>query len=186
MRRRISARLTRVSDFIDFVLYHLPPAPCRVLEVGCGREGGLVRELVAQGYDALGVDPDAPEGRRFVRARFQDFRPDRPYDAVVASRVLHHVHPLGRGVETLAGLAPLLVVDEFAWNRIDPEGQEWYEGQHRMLRAAGAEPPGPPSLDEWRARHQEHLHPHWLVLDTLRDYYEERRLDWVPYFHRWL
>jgi hypothetical protein len=174
-----------VPDFIDFVLNQLPPPPCRVLEVGCGAEGGLVDELVAEGYDAVGVDPDAPEGERFVRARFEELEPDAGYDAVVAERVLHHVRPLGRGVERLSRFAPLLLVDDFAWNLIDAPAQQWYEGQHRMLRAAGAEPPGPASIDEWWMRHRD-LHPHWLLLDTLRDYYVERRLDWVPYLYRWL
>jgi len=174
-----------VPPFIDFVLNQLPPAPCRVLEIGCGREGGLVEELVEAGYDVTGVDPEAPEGPRFVRARFQDLEPDREYDAIVAGRVLHHVRPLGQAVEMLAAIAPLLLVDEFAWNLIDPAAQQWYEGQHRMLRATGADPPGPRSLDEWWSRHSD-LHPHWLVLDTLRDVYTERRLDWVPYLYRWL
>lgn len=174
-----------MPPFIDFVLNQLPPAPCRVLEIGCGREGGLVEELVEAGYDALGVDPEAPEGPRFVRARFQDVEPEGEFDAVVAGRVLHHVRPLGRAVEILAAIAPLLLVDEFAWDLIDPAAQQWYEGQHRMLRATGADPPGPRSLDEWWGRHSD-LHAHWLVLDTLRDHFAERRLDWVPYLYRWL
>jgi hypothetical protein len=174
-----------VPAFIDFVLNQLPPPPCRVLEVGCGREGGLVEELAAEGYDVVGVDPDAPAGERFVRAGFQELEPDGDYDAVVAGRVLHHLRPLAPAVEILAGLAPLLLVDEFAWNLIDPAAQEWYEGQHRMLRAAGTEPPGPPSLDEWRLRHPD-LHPHEVVLGALRERYVERRLEWVPYLYRWL
>ena len=156
-----------------------------MLEVGCGREGGLVAELVAAGYDAVGVDPQAPEGERFVRGRFEELEPEAAYDAVVAGRVLHHVEPLAAGIERLARLAPLLLADEFAWDLIDPAAQQWYEGQHRMLRASGAEPPGPPSLEEWRRRHAD-LHPYRPVLDALRERYAERRLDWVPYLHRWL
>ena len=59
-------------------------------------------------------------------------------DAVVAGRVLHHVNPLDEGLDLLASFAPLLVVDEFASDRIDRAAQDWYEGQHRMLRASGA------------------------------------------------
>ena len=43
-----------------------------MLEVGCGAEGGLVPALVEAGYDAVGVDPEAPEGERFVRGTFQE------------------------------------------------------------------------------------------------------------------
>ena len=172
-----------MSDFGTFVLNQLPPPPGRVLEVGCGREGGVVALLAGAGYDVLGVDPDAPDGPGFRRARFQQVEGE--WDAVVAGRVLHHVHPLDDGIAHLASLAPLLVVDEFSRDLIDPSGQDWYESQHRMLVAAGAAPPGPPSLDEWGGRHAD-LHSHDVLLDALRTHYEERVLDWVPYFHRWL
>jgi hypothetical protein len=160
-----------------------------VLEVGCGREGGLVAVLADAGYDALGVDPHAPEGDRFLRTTFQNLPSDKlslgGWDAVVAGRVLHHVNPLDEGLDTLASLAALLLVDEFAHDRIDAAAQDWYEGQHRMLVAAGADPPGPSSLDEWRAHHTD-LHPHGVLLDALRLHYDERVLEWVPYLHRWL
>jgi SAM-dependent methyltransferase len=178
-----------VAGFIDFVLNQLPPAPCRVLEVGCGTEGGLVPALVAAGYDAWGVDPRAPEGERFVQARYQDLEPSDTVllgiDAVVAGRVLHHVHPLAAGLDRLAEVAPLLLVDEFARDLIDAPAQAWYEEQHRLLSAAGARPPGPPSLDEWRKGHPD-LHAHGPLLEALRERWAERALEWVPYLHRWL
>jgi hypothetical protein len=159
-----------------------------VLEIGCGREGGLVAELAARGYDALGVDPAAPEGERFVPLTFQEAG-DRlvrgTFDAVVAGRVLHHVNRLDEGLGLLASLAPLPLVDEFAWDRIDATAQDWYESQHRMLRAAGGDPYGPRDLDEWRVRHPG-LHPHTTLLSALRAQYDELALEWVPYFHRWL
>lgn len=176
-----------MPDFATFVFEQLPPAPQRVLEIGCGHEGGLVAELVARGYDALGVDPHAPEGERFVRAEFQasDNLQLGRFDAVVAGRMLHHVEPLGPSLDHLATLAPLLLVDEFAWNRIDAAAQDWYEGQHRLLRAAGAEPYGPASLDDWRLRHQG-LHPDELLLRELRARYDELVFERIPYLHRWL
>src|SRR5712691_8018288 len=177
-RRRISARVMVVADFGTFVLKQLPPPPQRVLEVGCGREGGLVELLAASGYDALGVDPHAPAGARFIQATFQELEGE--WDAVVAGRVLHHVNPLGEGLDLLSSFAPLLVVDEFASDRIDSAAQDWYEGQHRMLRASGAEPYGPADLDEWRVRHPG-LHPHDVLLAGLRARYDERVLEWVPY-----
>lgn len=172
-----------MSDFAAFVLARLPPPPARVLEVGCGDVGGLVPALVAAGYDALGADPRAPEGQRFRQSDFREL--DGEWDAVVAGRMLHHVRPLDPGVEHLARLAPLLLVDEFAWDLIDDAARNWYEGQHRLLSAAGAAPPGPASMPEWRERHPD-LHPHDVVLTALRAHYEERELEWVPYLHRWL
>jgi SAM-dependent methyltransferase len=172
-----------VSDFGTFALKQLPPAPRRVLEIGCGREGGLVELLADAGYDVLGVDPQAPEGERFRRAEFQEL--DGEWDAVVAGRVLHHVNPLDGGIAKLASLAPLLIVDEFASNRIDAAAQDWYEGQHRMLRAAGADPYGPAGLDEWREHHPG-LHTDDALLAALRAHYDELVYERVPYLYRWL
>jgi hypothetical protein len=178
-----------VAAFIDFVLNQLPPAPCRVLEIGCGEEGGLVAALAAAGYDAVGVDPDAPEGPSFVRARYEDLEPRNTVvlgvEAVVAGRVLHHVHPLDQGLDRLAGIAPLLLVDEFAVDLIDAGARAWYEATYAELAAAGAQPPGPPSLDAWRQRHAD-LHPHGPLLAALRGRWEERELERLPYLHRWL
>jgi hypothetical protein len=95
--------------------------------------------------------------------------------------VIHHLVPLDEAVDRLAALAPLLVVDEFAWDLIDPELQVWYE----VERAARPHAIGPPSLEEWRWRHPG-LHPHDVLLDALRARYDERVLEWVPYFHHWL
>jgi hypothetical protein len=172
-----------VADFGTFVLKQLPPPPLRVLEVGCGREGGLVELLAGAGYDVTGVDPHAPEGERFLQSTFQEIEGE--WDAVVAGRVLHHVNPLDEGLDTLASFAPLLIVDEFASDRIDRAAQDWYEGQHRMLRATGIEPNGPADLDEWRERHPG-LHPHVVLLAGLRARYDERVLEWLPYLSRWL
>jgi hypothetical protein len=172
-----------VSDFATFVLDQLPPSPGRVLEVGCGRDGGLVAVLAARGYDVLGVDPDAPDEPGFVRARFEEIEGE--WDAVVAGRMLHHVDPLDEGIAKLARLAPLLVVDEFAWNRIDDDARDWYAGQHRMLAAAGADPPGPENLVDWATRHPG-LHSDDTVLAALRAHFDERVLERIPYLHRWL
>jgi SAM-dependent methyltransferase len=176
-----------VPAFIDFVLNQLPPPPCRVLEVGCGTAGGLVPALADAGYDALGIDPEAPEGERFVRGTFQEPSGNLQlgWEAIVAGRVLHHVHPLDEGLDRLAELAPFLLVDEFARELIEERERAWYEERYRLLAAAGAQPPGPPSLDEWRARHPD-LHEHRVLLDALRARYEERTHEWVPYLHRWL
>jgi len=166
-------------DFTSWVLQELPPAPARVLEIGCGDLGGVVPALVEAGYDATGVDPRAPVGPRYRQGDFRDV--DGEFDAVVAGRVLHHLRPLDEAVDRIAALAPVLVVDEFAWDLIDRELQEWYEQEYRLRPDA----PGPPSLDAWRWSHPG-LHPHTTVLAALRARFDERALEWVPYFHRWL
>jgi hypothetical protein len=99
--------------------------------------------------------------------------------------VFHHVHPLGEALDKVARLAPLFVLDEFAWERIDEPTRDWYEGQHRALRAAGREPHGPPDLSEWRNR-WEGLHPSQAVRAELVARFDERLYEDRPYLYRWL
>jgi len=174
-----------VTAFADFLLEHLPPPPARVLEVGCGPTGGVTPALVEVGYDALAIDEHAPERDRFRRITLQELEEPAEFDAVVAERVFHHVHPLGEALDKVARLAPLFVVDEFAWDRIDEPTREWYEGQHRVLIAAGRESHGPPDLAEWRARWQG-LHPSDVLLRELARRFEERVYEDRPYLYRWL
>jgi len=172
-------------DFTEFALSQLPDPPRRVLEVGCGDEGGVAPALAATGYDVLAIDPDAPEGALYRRTTIEELDDPGPFDAVVGARVLHHVHPLAPALDRLAGLAPLLILDEFAWNHMDEPTVDWYQAQHRLLVAAGREPKGPPDLEEWRARHS-HLHPYETLRAEIDARYEERHFEWRPYFYRWL
>ena len=41
----------------DLLFSHLPPSPCRILEVGIGL-GTTLSKLVKAGYDATGITPD--------------------------------------------------------------------------------------------------------------------------------
>jgi hypothetical protein len=49
----------------------LPAAPARVLEVGCGSLGGFVAMLRADGYDAVGIDPQAPDDAHYQPIEFE-------------------------------------------------------------------------------------------------------------------
>jgi SAM-dependent methyltransferase len=171
-------------DFTGFVLSHLPPPQARVLEVGCGG-GDLARALDATGYEVLALDPRAPEGAIFRQITLAELDDPGPFDAAIAGRVLHHVHPLEPAVEKLARLAPLLLIDEFAWERLDRPTREWYESEHRALGAAGRAPKGPPDLDQWREEHAD-LHSSDTVRAAVGAHFEVRTLEWRPYLFRWL
>ena len=115
------------SDLLAFLRHRLPALPARVLEVGCG-DGTLTRRLAAEGFEATGLDPEAPQGEELVRGSLEDFRPSAPFDAAVAIRSLHHVHDLPRALDSLRGaLRPgaRLVMFEFAVEHWDEEARRW-------------------------------------------------------------
>ena len=111
-----------------FVRGQLPPAPATVLEIGCGTVGGFVPALLNAGYDAVGVDPEAPEGPDYRRIEFERYEPPQPLECVVASLSLHHVADLEEVLDRLdALLVPggVLVVVEWAWERFDETSAQW-------------------------------------------------------------
>jgi hypothetical protein len=168
-------------DFATFVLARLPPPPRRVLEVGCGEEGGVVPALAAAGYEPLGIDPRAPDGPWYRQVALDALDDDGPFAAAVCGRVLHHVEPLGPALDRLARLAPLLLADEFAWNHIDERARAWYRARFASL----PDPPGPPDLDEWIWAHAR-LHTYETLQAELGARFERRVLEPGPYLHRWL
>jgi Methyltransferase domain len=182
--RRACARLT-ILDFTEFTLSQLAAAPLRILEVGCGHEGGIAPALAAAGHDVLAIDPHAPDGPLYRQVTLEELDDPGPFDAVVAGRVLHHMHPLPPALDKLAALAPLLLLDEFAWNHLDEPTVDWYESQYRLLVAAGREPNGPRDLAEWRARHLG-LHPYETLRAEVDARYDEEYFEWRPYLYRWL
>ena len=156
-------------DVTEFVLAELPPPPSRVLEVGCG-SGDLARSLTAAGYDVLAIDPEAPEGQIFRRATIEELDESGPFDVVVASRSLHHVHDLAAALDKTAMLMPpggTIVLDEFAWDRLDA----------RSAGEVGID------FDEWREEH-EGLHTADAMLEELAQRFRERSVSWEPYLHR--
>jgi SAM-dependent methyltransferase len=163
----------------DWVLAELPPPPARVLEVGCGG-GALARALSAAGYDVLAIDPVAPEGPIFRQIRLEQLE-DGEFDAVVASRSLHHVDDLGGALDRIAELAPLLVLDEFGWDLLDEDTADWYERQRRVLLAAGRSPTGPP-VAEWKEHHAG-LHGYAAMRAELGRRFAERSSSREPYLY---
>ena len=112
-----------------FVRAQLPPAPEAVVEVGCGPLGGFVPAMRSAGYDAVGIDPEAPEGAWYRQVAFEDHQTG-PVAAVIACTSLHHVADLGDVLDRVqAALAPggVVVVVEWAWERFDEATARWCE-----------------------------------------------------------
>ena len=127
-----------------------------MLEVGCG-DGELARALADAGYDVLAIDPEAPDGPIFRRLSIEELDDPGPFDAIVASRSLHHVHDLAAGLDKLVRLlrGPL-ILSEFAWDRREPMTREWEE-EH------------------------EGLHGYSTMRAELDARFEERLFEWRPY-----
>jgi SAM-dependent methyltransferase len=153
---RRACGMVRVMELKEFVLSQLAPPPGRVLEVGCG-EGELAQALADAGYEVVAIDPEAPEGEIFRRTTIEALDDPGPFDAVVASRSLHHVHDLGAALDKLLRLlrGPL-ILNEFAWDRREPITPEWAE-EHEGLHGYGAMRP---------------------ALDAR---FDERLFEWCPY-----
>jgi SAM-dependent methyltransferase len=124
-----------------FVAAQLPASPARVLEVGCGPLGGFVPALLAGGYDAIGVDRNAPAGRAYLQVDFEHCAPREPVDAIIASRSLHHVGHVGEVLDhAVATLRPggLVIVAEWEWECFDEATARWCFA--RLATAEGADP----------------------------------------------
>jgi SAM-dependent methyltransferase len=187
-----------VTDWIDalwpFVRAHLPPKPAHVMEIGCGPEGGFVPALRDLGYDAVGVDPEAPAGPGYHRMPFEQYEPAGPVDAIVACTSLHHVDDLDtvldRVAATLTGGGTLIVVEwarerfdeataRWCFERLPTTGEDGWLHRHRdQWRESGQ--PWSAYFDAWAAA--ERLHRGDAIVQALQDRFRTILLTDAPYF----
>jgi SAM-dependent methyltransferase len=173
----VTASFSLTMEFAPFVLAHLRPPPAAVLEIGCGK-GELARALSAARYEVTAIDPDAPEGEQFRRVSFEDFGEPGPFDAVIAGRSLHHLPELGAALDKIVQLLEergVLILDEFAWDRVDERTADWYYTRRN-------EP-----VEGWRERWEEEhedLHTYEAMRSELDGRFRERAFAWLPYFYR--
>ncbi len=147
----------------SFISTALPPPPARLLEIGCGDAGGVVPAALAAGYDAVGVDPNAPAGAAFRQVPFEEYEPPAGIDILVSVQAMHHLADLDAAVDRIDRmLTPdaVIVIVEWAWERIDDATARW------LFARVPAE-----SNSGWaRSR---------------RDDWQASRLPWPEYRDRW-
>jgi SAM-dependent methyltransferase len=170
-------------ELTTFVLAYLQPPPARVLEVGCGR-GALALALAGRGHAVTAIDPTAPTGPIFRAVSLEQFDESGDFDAVVASRSLHHVADLPGALDKIRALlrpSGALVLDEHACDRFDGATARWYFNRRVRL----PDPPG--SMAEcrrdWETDHAG-LHGYEAMRAELDRRFSERFFCWRPYLYR--
>jgi len=188
----------------------LPPS-ARVLEVGCGN-GQLAWRLAHLGHSVVGLDillpADRPShpGLRFEQSDFYQYK-DEPFDAVLFTSSLHHLHPLDKAIRRARNLVKpsgLVVVDDFDLLAPDVATLRWHYEAQALLTHAGvvatresahsheghARPQHPPNeqpLVRWQEEHvyAPPLHSGEAMLHALRAAGELLEVARVPYLFRY-
>jgi SAM-dependent methyltransferase len=175
-----------------FVRGQLPPSPARVIEVGCGPLGGFVPRMRASGYDAVGVDPAAPDGPEYEQLVFEQYASPDPVDALVASVSLHHVADLDVVLDKMSSMlkpgATLVVIEwaherfdeataRWCFDRLSATGEGWLHHHRERWQASGQ------GWDEYFESwiKDEHLHPADDIIRGLQTRLETQSVTEGPY-----
>lgn len=132
----------------QLLLEHLPPAPCRILEVGIGL-GTLLEQLLALGYDVEGITPD-PAQVDYVRRRLGDdtrvhqlrldeFTDEKPFDVLLFQESCQYIDPMdlfSAGRRLLAPQGQILILDEFARFRSEATVENLHLREHFLRQGA--------------------------------------------------
>ena len=194
------------EETLRFLERVLPPAPARVLEVGCG-DGRVAAALATRGYTVTGLDESAALGAEAASAPVTWVESDflfyggaadgTPFDSIVFTRSLHHVSPLDRALERAAALlrpGGVFAAEEFAFDRVTlPTARWWYDVESILVAAGLLTAPDPAlaavrnPLGRWK---QEHAHDPPLptghdMLAAVRGRFESGPAEEAPYLYRY-
>ena len=187
-----------------FIRRSLPEGARRVLEIGCG-SGEVAASLLQDGLSLVAIDNDADSiaaaqglGVNARIATWPDFA-DAPFDAVLFTRSLHHMHSLGKAVQRAADTLVIggrLIVEDFGYEATDGNTLHWFGEVIDRLDHAGVLIKGDDFLNAvrsktetlkgWRENHESHLHTAAAMLAEIRRVFGEVRCEEVPYYFRYL
>lgn len=188
----------------EFIRRSLPQRARRLLEIGCGG-GELAASLLQDGFSLVAIDSDADSiadaQKLRVDARlaaWPEFE-DGQFDAVLFTRSLHHIHPLGKAVHRAADslvLGGRLIVEDFAHEAADEKALQWFGRLIERLDSAGVLIRGDDFVDAvraktatlraWREIHEPDLHTAAAILTEIRKIFGKTRCEEVPYYFRYL
>jgi SAM-dependent methyltransferase len=171
----------------------LPAPPAHVVEIGCGPLGGFVPMLRSSGYEAIGVDPEAPEEPGYRRVEFEHAENLGEVDAAVACTSLHHVEDPAEVLDRVAGTlgrGGRLVVVEWAsedfdeptarwcFERLGPDDEPGWLHRRRDGWLASGEP-WSDYLESWLAA--ERIHGAESLLELLDERFDRQHVARGPY-----
>jgi SAM-dependent methyltransferase len=184
-----------LSELWPIVRHGMPATAGAVVEIGCGPLGGFVPMLREAGYEAVGVDPRAPEGPWYLQAEFETYQPPAPAVAVVACTSLHHTANVGAVLDlaqaALAAGGSIVVLEwarerfdeataRWCFDRLPPRGAEtgWLREHSDRWRASGE--PWDVYCRDWALA--EGLHAGEDIVRELDARFDTELLAYGPYF----
>ncbi|MBV8098702.1 MAG: class I SAM-dependent methyltransferase [Verrucomicrobia bacterium] len=117
----------------------------RFLEVGCGK-GHLAKALVDRGHQVLPIDV-SEEAVAFARSLGLPAKQTNifdvngsAFDGILFIQSLHHISPLDQSLAQAARLLDkggFVLVDDFAFSKMDEETAVWFQGVQNVFAGAG-------------------------------------------------
>lgn len=186
--------LAVLFDTVAFVRAHT--APCRLLEVGCG-SGAVAARLQELGFEVTAIDEDEDvvaearaRGVNALAARWPRWQPPA-VDTVLFTRSLHHIPDTSAAAARAAAVAPLVLVEDFAYEECAPALIAWFASEAGKLRlppdtfaarlARAADTHG-----FWRAQHEHDLATAREMEDAMRAHCATVKVTGAPYLYRYL
>jgi SAM-dependent methyltransferase len=160
-----------------------------MLTSGCIRVRGIdasqeaVREARSRGVDT-------------IRADFLDFE-DEPFDVILFSQSLHHIHPLDEAVDKASELLKsggLLIVEDFGVDLADQRTAERRYAMESELKKSGhlIDETSQTQIDgqallRWRADHLSHppISTCWQMREALKKKFDIKYEERAPYLYRY-